>query len=142
MSRQRCPGEHRLCHESNGEIQGLPSNLKILLTFPPADHYPETLFGKYPAFAVKAGDRFRAVLACRPHTFCDVEFGLEYYDNRGRIGLKHWAYLFVDAPIVVDYPLDAIAGKTVQFGLSVSANGNSSEADAVWIAPHIYRSAL
>ena len=122
----------------NGEIQGLPSNLNMLLTFPPTDHY-QTLFGKYPSFTIKAGDRFRAVLACRAHTFCDVEFGLEYYDEQGKTGLKHWSYLFADPPIVIDYPLDGIAGMTVQLGLSIKANGNPSGADAVWIVPHIYR---
>ncbi len=124
----------------DGEIQGLPSNLNMLLTYPPSNHYG-TLFGKYPPLTVKAGDRFRAVLACRAHTFCDVEFGLEYYDAAGKTGLKHWSYLFADPPIVVDYPLDGLAGKTIQLGLSVSANGSPSTAHAVWIAPHIYRSA-
>jgi hypothetical protein len=122
----------------SGKIQGLPDTMNILLTFPPLDHYG-TLFGKYPPFTVKAGDRFRAVLACRAHTFCDVEFGLEYYGGQEKTGLKHWSYLFADPPIVVDYPLDGIAGKTVQFGLSISANGSPSTAYAVWIAPHIYR---
>ena len=122
----------------NGEIQELPSNLSLLLTFPPADHFG-TIYSKYPAFTVKEGDRFRAVLACRAHTFCDVKFGLEYYDAQGRTGLKHWSYLFADPPIVVDYSLDGIAGKTVQFSLTAFANGNPTGASAVWIAPHIYR---
>ncbi|HUH96248.1 MAG TPA: hypothetical protein VLZ89_02750 [Anaerolineales bacterium] len=122
----------------NGEIQGLPSNLDILLTFAPSVQ-SGALFGRYPPFTVKSGDRFRAVLACRVHTFCDVEFGLEFYDAQGRIDLRHWPYLFADPPIVVDYPLEGLAGKTVQPGLSVMANGNSLEAYAVWIAPHIYR---
>jgi hypothetical protein len=43
--------------------------------------------------------------------------------------------------VVVDYSLDAIAGKTVQFDLAVRAHENPSEAYAVWIAPHIYRPA-
>jgi len=122
----------------SGEIQGLPSNLSVLLTVPPAVRNG-TLFGKYPPFTVKPGDHFRAVLACRVHTFCDVEFGLEYYDAQGKAGLEHWPYLFVDPPIVVDYPLDGIAGKTVQFDLSIRANGSATDADAIWIAPHIYR---
>ncbi|HUI90294.1 MAG TPA: hypothetical protein VLX61_16365 [Anaerolineales bacterium] len=121
-----------------GETQGLPSNLSVLLTFPPAVHYG-ALFGKYPLFTVKAGDRFQALLACKAHTFCDVEFGFGYYDAGRRTDLKDWSYLFADPPILVDYPLDGIAGKTVQLGLSISANGNSQEADAVWVAPHIYR---
>jgi hypothetical protein len=121
-----------------GQFQGLPSNLSVLLTFPPTDHYG-TLFSKYPEFTVRSGDRFRTLLACRAHSFCDVEFGFEYYDNQGKTGLKHWRYIFADLPIVVDYPLDGIAGMTVHFGLSITAQGNPMDAYAVWIAPHIYR---
>ncbi len=121
-------------------IQELPSDLSILLTFPPATGYG-TLYSKYPAFTVEKGDRFRAALTCRAHSFCDVQFGLEYYDGQGKTGLRHWQYLFADSPIVVDYPLDGLAGKSVQFSLIITAKGNPSNAYAVWIAPHIYRPA-
>jgi hypothetical protein len=87
------------------------------------------------------GDRFRAVLACKEHTFCDVEFVLNFSNEEGSAGLKNWRYLFAEEPLVVDYPLDALAGETVQFHLNVRARGNPVEAYAVWIAPHIYRPA-
>ncbi len=121
-----------------GEDQGFPSNWSLLLTFPPV-HYFGTLSGTYPVFTFKDGDRFRAVLACRAHTFCDVEFGLEYYDAAGRTGLRHWQYLFADPPLIVDYPLGGLAGRSVQLTLTVTARGNPTDANAVWIAPHIYR---
>jgi hypothetical protein len=123
----------------DGEVQGLPSNLGILLAYPPQLNFG-TISSKYPSFTVEKGDRFRAVLACRTHTFCDVQFDLGYYDEQGwHTGLKHWRYLFADSAIVVDYSLDSIAGKAVQFDLAVLAKGNRSDAYAVWIAPHIYR---
>ncbi len=124
----------------DGSIQGLPSNLGLLLAFPPANYYG-TLYSKYPVITIKDGDRFRAVLACRAHSFCDVQFGLEYYDAQGKTGLRHWNYLFADPPVVVDYPLGGLAGKSVQLSLTVTARGNPSDANAVWIAPHIYRPA-
>jgi hypothetical protein len=122
----------------DGTTQGLPSNMNILMAYTPQEKY-ETIYGKYPAITVQKGDRFRAVLECREHSFCDVEFVLNFSDERGSTGLKNWRYLFTDEPIVVDYPLDALAGQTVQFTLAVRARGNPVEARAVWIAPHIYR---
>lgn len=122
----------------DGSVQDLPSNIGLLLTFPPRTNV-ETISSKYPEFEVKKGDRFRTVLACRAHAFCDIDFMLSYFDNQGKTGLTHWRYIFTDTPVVVDYSLDGIAGKTVQFDLGVRAGGNRVDAFAVWIAPHIYR---
>jgi hypothetical protein len=124
----------------DGESQGLSSDVNVLLAYTPQKNY-ETISSKYPAFTVQKGDRFRTVLACKEHTFCDVEFVLDFSNEKGSAGLTHWRYIFTDQPIVVDYPLDAIAGQTVQFTLAVRARGNPVEAYAVWIAPHIYRPA-
>lgn len=124
----------------DGKAQDLPSNMNILLTYTPQEKY-ETISGEYPAFTVQKGDRFRAVLACKEHTFCDVEFVLNFSNEKGSAGLTNWKHIFTDEPIVVDYPLDGIAGQTVQFTLAVRTRGNPAEAYAVWIAPHIYRPA-
>ncbi|HEX2697269.1 MAG TPA: hypothetical protein VHM28_06130 [Anaerolineales bacterium] len=138
-----CPGKDSQADSGyvmqlDGEVQGLPSNFNVLLAFPP-DKSVESIFSKYPTFTVKKGDRFRAVLACRAHSFCDVDFSLNYFDERGQNSLKNWRYLFTDSPIVVDYSLDGLAGKTVQFNLAVHADGARMDAYALWIAPHIYR---
>jgi hypothetical protein len=122
----------------SGTIQGLPANINMLLTFPPPTNVG-MISSKYPAFLVQKGDRFRTVLACRAHTFCDVEFFLSAFNDEGQIKLTHWRYIFADPPIVVDYAIDSLAGQTVQFDLSVEAKGNQADANAVWIAPHIYR---
>jgi hypothetical protein len=124
----------------DGATQGLPSNINVLMAYTPQEKY-ETIYGKYPAVTVQKGDRFRAVLECREHSFCDVEFVLNFSDERGSAGLKNWRYIFTDEPLVIDYPLDALAGQNVQFTLAVRARGNPVEAHAVWIAPHIYRPA-
>jgi hypothetical protein len=138
-----CPGDEvpagtAFVEKLSGDVQGLPANIGMLLTFPPP-YGDETISSKYPPFLVEKGDRFRTVLACRAHTFCDVEFILNIFDDQGQTRLAHWTYLFADPPIVVDYSLEKIAGKTVQFGLSVQATVNQADANAVWIAPHIYR---
>jgi hypothetical protein len=138
-----CPGDESQKNSGYvmrlaGEAQGLSSNLSVLLVYPPQINF-ETISSKYPSFTVKKGDRFRAVLTCRAHTSCDVEYVLDYSDDHGHSGLKQWRYIFTDSPLVVDYPLDAIAGKTVQFDLAVRGVGNPTDASTVWIAPHIYR---
>ncbi len=119
--------------------QDLPPGFPVLLTYPPQGTY-QTIFSKYPAFTVKKGDRFRAVLACRSHAFCDVDFGLGYYSGNGSTGITHWPYRFDELPIVVDYSLDGLAGLNVQFNLSLQGtNGPRIDAYGVWIMPHIYR---
>ncbi len=119
--------------------QGLPAGFSGLVMYPPRGGGDDTISGTYPPFDVKKGDRFRAILTCRAHNFCDVEFGLDYYDANGHTGLKRWSYLFADPPLVVDYPLDGLAGLTVQFNLSVQRRGEGLQAYAVWLQPHIYR---
>ncbi len=121
-----------------GSDQGVPPNISVLVMYPPQGG-EDTLSGTFPAFTIQKGDRFRAVLGCRAHNFCDVDFGLDYYTANGKSGLKHWTYLFTDAAIVVDYPLDGLAGMTVRFSLSVRRHGEGLQAYAVWLAPHIYR---
>jgi hypothetical protein len=123
----------------DGLSQGLPAEISGLLTYPPYGGASDTISGKYPAFTVQKGDRFRAVLTCRAHNFCDVEFGLDYFDANGRSSLKRWSYLFTNPPIVVDYPLDGIAGLTVRFNLSVRRHGEGLQDYAAWLEPHIYR---
>lgn len=140
-----CPGDETkpdagFVQPLPGETQGLPAGSPVLLMYPSQDRY-ETIFGKYPPFTVKKGDRFRAVLACRAHTFCDVEFSLDYFSGNGSARVATWQYRFTDEPIVVDYPLDGLAGLSVQFSLSVRGIGNRIDAYGVWLFPHIYHPA-
>ena len=141
-----CPGNEA---NSNGGFvlqlpgaqQNLPPSYPVLLMYPP-QVANDTVFSKYPGFAVQKGDRFRAVVACRLHSFCDVDFGLGYFlGNGGQSGIAHWLYRFTDNPLVIDYPLDGLAGLTVGFRLSLRAAGPSLDAYGVWILPHIYRPA-
>jgi hypothetical protein len=122
-----------------GDQQDLPASYPVLLMYPP-QAANDTIFSKYPAFTVQKGDRFRAVITCRLHSFCDVDFGLGYFvGNGGQSGLAHWPYRFTDNPMMIDYPLDGLAGLTVRFSLSLRAAGPSIDAYGVWILPHIYR---
>lgn len=132
-----CPGINE--DPNAGFVESIGGNgLETLLAYPPQDNF-ETIFSKYPPFSVEKGDRFRTVLACKAHTFCDVVFSFEYFDGPTKTGVANWPYRFSAKPIVIDFALDGFAGKTVQFGLSVRGVGNRTEAYAVWIYPHIFR---
>ncbi len=103
------------------------------------------IFGKYPPFTVQPGDRFQAVLTCaNSHPNCNVSFSLEYYASGNtvlQIPDAKWdkqydpegSYIYADAS------LDALAGQTVQFLLTVRDNGDADDDYAVWIMPHIAR---
>jgi predicted small secreted protein len=138
-----CPGDPNnpdggFVMQLPGDQQGLTPEFPVLLMYPPQDNY-ETISSKFPDFTVQKGDRFRSVLACRLHTFCDVEFSLDSYGTSGSARVARWIYIFTDEPIVVDYSLDGLAGQTVQFGLSVRGVGSRLDAYGVWLFPHIYR---
>jgi len=140
-----CPGDASQANDGyvmrfDGAAQGVLAGFPMLLTYPPLVHY-STISSKYPPFTIQKGDRFRAVSACRVHSFCDVEFVLNYFNGHGQQGINHWHYLFTDAPMAVDISLDSLAGKTVQFDLALAVVGNRPDTYAVWVAPHIYRPA-
>lgn len=103
------------------------------------------IFGKYPPFTVQAGDRFQAVLACaNEHINCDVVFSLEYASSDNTIQQVIGAawdkkYDTQGSYIYADVNLDALAGKTVQFLLTVRDNGDADDDYAVWIRPYIAR---
>jgi hypothetical protein len=138
-----CPGD--ASQADNGyvmridkDVRGVPMGFPMLLSYPPVVHYA-TISSKYPPFTVQKGDRFRTVMTCQEDSYCDVMFSFNFFNQYGQVGLGHWHYLFTDAPIIFDYPLDSIAGQTVRFDLAVEVKGNRPDMYAVWVAPHIYR---
>jgi len=121
------------------EVENVPPGFPMMLTYPPLVHYSK-IFSKYPEFTVREGDRFRAVVACRKYALCDVDFYLNFFNEGGERYLNRWRYLFTYEPVVIDYPLDSLAGETVRFDLAVVSKVNHPDRGyAVWIAPHIYR---
>jgi len=138
-----CPGDASqmkagYVQQFEGKAEGIPAGFPMLLAYPPGEHY-STISSLYPPFTVQTGDRFRAVFACKVHSFCDVEFVLNYFHGHGQTGLNHWHYLFTEAPMVIDFSLDKLAGQTVQFDLALAVVGNRPDTYAVWVAPHIFR---
>lgn len=101
-----------------------------------------TISGKYPAMTVLAGDHFVALAGCMTNsTNCTVNFTLSYIEGSNPpVGLGTWTETYDGNRTNIDVDLSALAGKSVQFVLSVSNNNNSSTDDrAFWEAAKIKR---
>ncbi|HEX7975149.1 MAG TPA: NBR1-Ig-like domain-containing protein [Anaerolineales bacterium] len=99
--------------------------------------------GSFPAIPIKAGDRFRAAVGCLAgYKSCDVVFQLKY-----RVGasgpsiepLGEWHEIYDGVITQVDLDLSPLAGKSVQFILTVLANGDGKNDAAFWLMPQIFR---
>ncbi len=97
--------------------------------------------GRFPAFNVQAGDRFKAVLACRFNgPACNVIFQLNYRANGGSLqNLGQWTEIYDGNIKKVDLDLSSLAGQSVEFVLAVLANGSSGQDWAIWLLPRIER---
>jgi hypothetical protein len=117
---------------------GNTDNEPALLTQPQAIN-DGAIRGKYPAYTVKAGDRFRAILGCEYNTSnCSVRFQLDYQIGNGTITtLGYWDEKNEGKFTSVNLDLSSLAGQSVKFILTVMANGSSSGDRAQWLMPRI-----
>jgi hypothetical protein len=99
------------------------------------------ILGLYPAFAVKSGDHFRAVIGCAyGHLNCYVQFELLYtVDGSSFKGLGSWDEKNEGMFRKIDVDLSSLAGQNASFILKVSNNSNSEDDAAHWLAPTIIR---
>lgn len=95
--------------------------------------------GKFPGYTVKDGDKFMAVIGCAYKAEqCDVKFQLDYQigsDSIQTLGTWNENYDGKFNSISVD--LSSLAGKQVNFILTVFANGVMQQDRAQWLAPRI-----
>jgi hypothetical protein len=120
----------------NGSTDSRPG----LLTFP-QNINNGYIQGIYPTFTVQSGDRFQATLNCQyGATDCfviyrvDAEMAGGVTQNLGIFG-ERYDGLYYPA----DIDLSSLAGKNVNFILTVMANGSATGDRAVWVAPRIVR---
>ncbi len=99
--------------------------------------------GKLPPYKVKAGDYFAATLACQyKHHDCQVHFRLDYQINNGKItNYDIWDLSYTDDPLDIMVDLSSLAGKSVNFILTVYDNGVSKDDRAIWMHPRLVRPA-
>ncbi len=97
--------------------------------------------GRYPAYNIKAGDRFRGVIGCLYNgSACNVQFQLNYVaDGGSEQTLASWNQTYDGSIEKLDVDLSSLAGKSVIFILRVNANGPSNQDWAFWLQPRIVR---
>ncbi|MCJ7695697.1 MAG: NBR1-Ig-like domain-containing protein [Anaerolineaceae bacterium] len=99
------------------------------------------IFGLYPAFSVKAGDQFRAIVNCEyGSTGCNVTFRLKYQTSDGQfLALDSWHEIYEGKYREVSVDLTPLAGKNVRLVLYVKNNNTAVDNKALWILPSIWR---
>lgn len=118
---------------------GVKANLPGLITQPRMTNNG-IIRGTYPAFAVKAGDHFRARVSCRYLAErCDVIFQLDFRTGGRTVTLGSWHEVYEGRFTDIDIDLSSLADKTGRFVLTVQANGSSKNDEALWIGPRIMR---
>ncbi|MFC2028754.1 NBR1-Ig-like domain-containing protein [Chloroflexota bacterium] len=98
--------------------------------------------GKFPAFDVMDGDRFKATVGCQyGSTLCYLRFKLDYKEvgDPAIINLWTWDEKYENKVAPVDVDLSALKGKTVRFFLRVEALGDPTQDNALWYEPRIVR---
>jgi hypothetical protein len=100
-----------------------------------------TIAGRFPAFNVKAGDRFRGVIGCMyDASACNVQFLLNYSaDGGAEQTLASWNQSYDGNIEKLDVDLSTLAGKSVIFILRVNAKGSPVQDTAFWLQPRIVR---
>ena len=139
------------CPGTDGDARGFVLNLTNpqlengttfngsgLLTFPQSI-YNGYIQGIYPAYTVQAGNHFQSTVNCQyGATTCFVIFRLDYQINGGLLQtLWSWAEKYDGLYYPADVDLSALAGKNVNFILTVLTNGDATGDRAMWVAPHI-----
>jgi len=122
----------------NGATSG-----KILLTFPKHDNNG-FITGFYPAYTVQSGDHFRARLGFMipggGANTCGagkVVFQVSYEVGGDVRLLKEWEKACNGSLLPVDIDLSGLKGTSVQFALTVKADGSSQDDWAIWNSPRI-----
>ncbi|HWQ83756.1 MAG TPA: NBR1-Ig-like domain-containing protein, partial [Anaerolineales bacterium] len=97
--------------------------------------------GIFPAFRILDDDRFRADIGCLDGSEdCDVIFELSYRIGGGGLDrLGEWHEVDDNAVTRIDIDLSGLAGRDVEFVLTVRSNGSPADDDAFWLMPQIYR---
>jgi hypothetical protein len=109
----------------------------------PQDKRNGVISGQFPAVALQAGDRFRALASCQYNSKkCDVIFRLDYKVNGQTRTLGSWHEIYEGKFYTIDMDLSPLAGQTVNFILVVEANGPNNNDNALWINPHILRQGI
>ncbi len=128
-------------YKDGAKLEDGSTQTKILLTHP---QWVDNGFitGLYPAYQVVTGERFKARIGflAQPDGTCgsgNVKFQLKYREAGVVKSLNEWTKSCNGTLTSVEVELNSLAGKSVEFILTVDANGSSSQDWAVWVAPQV-----
>jgi hypothetical protein len=113
---------------------------KVLATYPQFIT-DGVITGKFPAYTVQSGDRFRSNLGFRsPCGSGRVKFQLSYQEGDGAVvSLREWSKSCDTSLLFVEVDLSALAGRNINFILGVHTDGSHVDDRAVWLEPQIVR---
>jgi hypothetical protein len=117
---------------------GGKENEAALWTNPPTGSDTE-IRGMFPAMSITSGMYFKGVIGCLSGaTNCNVKFILSYIPEGGsETKLAEWSEKYDNSFTKVNLDLSTLAGKKVQFILSVKSNGASDQDQAFWLQPRV-----
>lgn len=120
----------------NGAELGVQPGFPIILTYPAQNTY-DSIFGRFPPYAVKQGDEFYTHVDCLPRADCDVEFSLEYYDQGGAYHNGFAAMRMRGSDPLQEFRADLspLAGQVIEPVLVLRPLSQRASAYGVWIAP-------
>ena len=97
--------------------------------------------GTFPAIQIKTNDRFLVDVGCLANaTKCNVKFQINYRANGGALkSLGEWHEVYDGKMTRIDLDLTGLSGQSVEFVLTVLANGEYNQDAAFWLNPHIQR---
>ncbi len=112
-----------------------------LITGPDYKAEEGRIVGIYPAFKVKDGDVFKAVIGCAyDQPDCDLIFELRYQIGSGsKHTLASWREVYEGKMNSVTVDLSGLAGQNVKFILRVRNNHTAEDNIGLWILPRIMR---
>lgn len=129
-------------YKDNQKLEDGTSTTKILETSPQAIDNG-MISGRYPAYNVVSGEHFTARIGflAQADGSCglgSVKFQLNYREGGGAaITLGEWTKTCDKTLKSIDVDLTPLKGKSVEFILTVLANGSSDQDWAVWVKPQI-----
>ena len=96
--------------------------------------------GVFESYTVEDGDYFRATLGFKENcSVGKVVFQLQYQEGNNTYTMAEWKKTCDGTPINVERNLISLKGKTVQFVLTVLADGSVDEDLAAWVSARIER---
>lgn len=110
------------------------------LWFHPAGN--DRIRGIYPAYEIEDGDHFITAIGCLYGSVdCDVKFSLDYREEGDDevVNLGSWHEIYDDRINRIGIDLSELAGKSIEFILTVQSRDSYNRNQTFWLSPHIQR---